>query len=62
MRNAPVSALSSRLPFPAIRWLALLALCSAYIQGGLVKLLDFPVQSLRCSILLCRRQRRWPLR
>ncbi|KRC68324.1 Inner membrane protein YphA [compost metagenome] len=26
---------------PAVRWLALLALCGAYIQGGLVKLLDF---------------------
>lgn len=24
-----------------VRWLALLALCGAYIQGGLVKLLDF---------------------
>lgn len=26
---------------PAVRWLALLALCGAYIQGGLVKLMDF---------------------
>jgi uncharacterized membrane protein YphA (DoxX/SURF4 family) len=26
----------------AIRWLALLALCSAYLQGPLTKLLDFP--------------------
>lgn len=26
---------------PAVRWLALLALCGAYLQGGLVKLLDF---------------------
>lgn len=42
MRTAPLPALSSPLPFPALRWLALLALCSAYIQGGLVKLLDFP--------------------
>lgn len=25
----------------AVRWLALLALCGAYLQGGLVKLLDF---------------------
>lgn len=42
MRTAPLPALSCRLSFPALRWLALLALCSAYIQGGLVKLLDFP--------------------
>ncbi len=27
--------------FEALRWLALLALCGAYLQGGLVKLLDF---------------------
>lgn len=27
---------------PAVRWLALLALCAAYIQGGLQKALDFP--------------------
>lgn len=27
---------------PALGWLALLALCAAYIQGGLNKLLDFP--------------------
>jgi uncharacterized membrane protein YphA (DoxX/SURF4 family) len=25
-----------------VRWLALLLLCGAYIQGGLVKLFDFP--------------------
>lgn len=25
-----------------LRWLALLLLCGAYLQGGLVKLLDFP--------------------
>jgi uncharacterized membrane protein YphA (DoxX/SURF4 family) len=27
---------------PLVRWLALLALCAAYLQGGLVKALDFP--------------------
>ncbi|QEI05214.1 DoxX family protein [Pigmentiphaga aceris] len=27
---------------PAVRWIALLCLCAAYIQGGLFKLLDFP--------------------
>lgn len=26
---------------PAVRWLALLALCGAYVQGGRVKLMDF---------------------
>ncbi|RCW70319.1 DoxX family protein [Pseudorhodoferax soli] len=34
---APPSAL-----WAALRWLALLALCGAYLQGGLVKALDFP--------------------
>lgn len=27
---------------PALRWVMLLALCAAYIQGGLVKAFDFP--------------------
>ena len=27
---------------PIVRWLALLALCAAYLQGGLVKAFDFP--------------------
>lgn len=26
---------------PALRWIALLGLCSAYLQGGLVKAMDF---------------------
>ena len=26
---------------PSIRWLVLLALCAAYLQGGLTKLMDF---------------------
>ena len=26
---------------PAVRWIALLCLCAAYIQGGLFKLMDF---------------------
>lgn len=30
------------LAAPWVRWLALLAICSAYLQGGLVKLLNFP--------------------
>ncbi|QPF74039.1 DoxX family protein [Roseateles sp. DAIF2] len=27
---------------PLLRWVALLLLCAAYLQGGLVKLFDFP--------------------
>ncbi|PVM90206.1 DoxX family protein [Caulobacter endophyticus] len=27
---------------PAVRWIALLGLCAAYIQGGLTKAFDFP--------------------
>ncbi|MFD3240152.1 DoxX family protein [Rahnella perminowiae] len=43
MRHAPVSRLSAPvIPFAVIRWLALLALCAAYLQGGIVKLFDFP--------------------
>lgn len=42
MRNAPVSGLSVPVVrFAFIRWFALLALCAAYLQGGLVKLFDF---------------------
>ena len=38
-----MSALSdrlSRLATPAVRWVALLGLCAAYLQGGIVKLTD----------------------
>lgn len=39
----PLAALARRLVSPApVRLLALAALCAAYIQGGLVKLADFP--------------------
>lgn len=38
---APGAGLA-RAATPAIRWLALLALCAAYLQGGLTKALDFP--------------------
>jgi len=31
-----------RRPARAIYWICLLLICSAYIQGGLVKALDFP--------------------
>ncbi|CAI0724721.1 Inner membrane protein yphA [Serratia entomophila] len=33
--------LLARLNVPAVRWLLLLAVCAAYLQGGLVKALDF---------------------
>ena len=33
-----VSDRLSRLATPAVRWLALLGLCAAYLQGGIVKL------------------------
>ncbi len=33
--------MAARLATPAIYWIALLALCSAYLQGGLTKLLNF---------------------
>lgn len=36
------AAIRPMLLAPAVRWLALLALCAAYIQGGLQKALDFP--------------------
>jgi uncharacterized membrane protein YphA (DoxX/SURF4 family) len=38
-----MSALSeglSRFATPAVRWVALLGLCAAYLQGGIVKLAD----------------------
>ncbi len=38
-----VGAGLARVATPAVRWLALLALCAAYLQGGLTKALDFPV-------------------
>ena len=35
-----VSDRLSRVATPAVRWLALLGLCAAYLQGGIVKLTD----------------------
>src|SRR6218665_984615 len=35
-------ALAQWVISPRLRWLALLALCAAYIQGGLVKAFDLP--------------------
>jgi uncharacterized membrane protein YphA (DoxX/SURF4 family) len=37
--SAPPDRLS-RLATPAVRWVALLGLCAAYLQGGIVKLTD----------------------
>ena len=39
--HAPPGAGLARLATPAIRWLAMLALCAAYLQGGLTKAFDF---------------------
>jgi len=38
-RSSRLAALASS---PVLRWLGLLLLCSAYLQGGIDKLLDFP--------------------
>jgi uncharacterized membrane protein YphA (DoxX/SURF4 family) len=41
LKESDMSAVSdrlSRLATPAVRWLALLGLCAAYLQGGIVKL------------------------
>jgi uncharacterized membrane protein YphA (DoxX/SURF4 family) len=41
LKGSDMSAVSdqlSRLATPAVRWLALLGLCAAYLQGGIVKL------------------------
>ena len=35
-------ALRDAFRAPGVRWLALLGLCAAYLQGGLNKALDFP--------------------
>lgn len=36
-----VTRVAARCATPPLRWLALLGLCAAYIQGGLTKLFDF---------------------
>ena len=36
-----LSAAAARYATPTVRWFALLALCSAYLQGALTKLLNF---------------------
>lgn len=39
--NASVQRLRGAFLAPAVRWVALLGLCAAYIQGGLTKAFDF---------------------
>lgn len=39
--STPVQRLRGALLAPAVRWVALLGLCAAYIQGGLTKAFDF---------------------
>jgi len=36
-----IERFASRLATPAVYWIALLGLCAAYLQGGLVKATDF---------------------
>jgi uncharacterized membrane protein YphA (DoxX/SURF4 family) len=38
-----LGALQQALTLPVVRWIALLGLTAAYVQGGIAKLLDFPV-------------------
>lgn len=44
MANNPsaVTRFAARFATPAVRWLALLGLCAAYLQGGFNKATDFP--------------------
>jgi uncharacterized membrane protein YphA (DoxX/SURF4 family) len=41
LEMASVRVAARRFATPAVQWIALLALCSAYIQGGLTKLFSF---------------------
>ncbi|MDB5991087.1 MAG: DoxX [Herbaspirillum sp.] len=36
-----LSATAARFASPGLRWIALLGLCAAYLQGGIVKAIDF---------------------
>jgi uncharacterized membrane protein YphA (DoxX/SURF4 family) len=40
-RLSMVTGVAARFATPAVRWVAMLGLCAAYIQGGLTKLFDF---------------------
>lgn len=39
--NNRFSAWAVKFATPGLRWIALLGLCAAYLQGGLIKALDF---------------------
>ncbi len=39
---SPIRLQAAKAATPVLRWLALLALCAAYLQGGIDKALDFP--------------------
>ncbi|HEY4074151.1 MAG TPA: DoxX family protein [Herbaspirillum sp.] len=41
-RHDRFSAWAARCATPGVRWIALLGLCAAYLQGGIDKALDFP--------------------
>jgi uncharacterized membrane protein YphA (DoxX/SURF4 family) len=41
-RRDRFSATIARCATPGVRWIALLGLCAAYLQGGIDKALDFP--------------------
>ncbi|NVM74304.1 putative membrane protein YphA (DoxX/SURF4 family) [Duganella sp. SG902] len=41
MRSASIATTSAALRAPWVRWLCLLLLCAAYLQGGINKLTDF---------------------
>ena len=36
-----IESVAARLATPRVHWIALLSLCMAYVQGGIVKAIDF---------------------
>jgi uncharacterized membrane protein YphA (DoxX/SURF4 family) len=36
-----IESIAARFATPLVRWIALLGLCAAYLQGGIVKATDF---------------------
>ena len=36
-----IEAIAARFATPSVRWIALLAICAAYLQGGIDKAVDF---------------------
>ncbi|OEZ57972.1 DoxX family protein [Duganella sp. HH105] len=39
--TAPIKPILTRLATPSLRWICLLLICAAYLQGGINKLMDF---------------------